>query len=800
MTIETGAASTGEKSGAAKWAVDAAAVCRSCARLYRFTHRWRLLAALGGAAAIAAGVRAYAGAAGQVPALALTGLAIFALLAAAAARDGAVAGQWLAVLAQAFDAAAEAQVIVAPDGRALQANAAFERLFPGAGDAALDVVEAAAAGLAPATAFGALRRQAAAREHAVATVELQPAGQTLPRRFEVSAEPDAGRSGCMLWSFRDSAVRRAAGAGSGVAPGVVALPGPGSAALALSAGQPPKSVQRFFMEAPVGIAVLDRSGRVVRANRALGELFDSAPQSLIGHGLIDRLNPGDRPAIAAKLAAAAAGCEDCTPVEIRLGPPSERSMVVLLSGVDHAAERSATRSGGVSWGPAVTAAGPPPDLATDHADGLTLYFIDVTEQKLLERQFAQSQKMQAVGQLAGGVAHDFNNLLTAMIGFCDLLLLRARPGDPAFADLMQIKQNANRAANLVRQLLAFSRQQSLQPRVLDVTDVLVEVSHLLRRLIGESIELEVAHGRDLGLVKVDQGQLEQVVINLALNARDAMPDGGRLRIRTENAAQPQAVRRGDELMPAGNYVLIEVVDTGLGIAADHLTRIFEPFFSTKEVGSGTGLGLSTVYGIVKQTGGFVFVDSVPGGGSTFSIYLPRDTVAAGAEAARPDAAAPVFPRDLTGTGTIMLVEDDDAVRMFGARALRNKGYRVVEARSGAAALGLIENGAGPVDLLISDVVMPEMDGPALIREVRDIDPAIKVIFISGYTEDSFRQRLDSDRDIDFLAKPFSLQELALKVKDVMRGDSARTSFSHCVTEQNGYDASASRCAPAPAMK
>jgi two-component system cell cycle sensor histidine kinase/response regulator CckA len=308
----------------------------------------------------------------------------------------------------------------------------------------------------------------------------------------------------------------------------------------------------------------------------------------------------------------------------------------------------------------------------------------------------------------------------------------------------------------------------------------VDLSHLLRRLIGESINLEFVHGRDLGLVKVDQGQLEQVVINLAVNARDAMPDGGRVRIRTENASQPQAVRRGHELMPAGDYVLIEVTDTGIGIAPDHLARIFEPFFSTKEVGSGTGLGLSTVYGIVKQTGGFVFVDSVVGGGTTFAIYLPRQGVAIGADAVRPDAAEPAFPRDLTGTGTIMLVEDDDAVRMFGARALRNKGYRVVEAKSGEAALGLIGEGADPIDLLITDVVMPEMDGPALIREVREVDPGIKVIFISGYTEDAFRQRLDSDRDIDFLAKPFSLQELAVKVKDVMRRAPVKVSFSHCV--------------------
>ena len=350
--------------------------------------------------------------------------------------------------------------------------------------------------------------------------------------------------------------------------------------------------------------------------------------------------------------------------------------------------------------------------------------------------------------------------------------MRFQPGDPSFADIMQIKQNANRAANLVRQLLAFSRQQTLQPRIIDITDVLVELSHLLRRLIGENIELKVVHGRDLGLAKVDQGQLEQVIINLAVNARDAMQGGGTLTIRTANVNQASAVRRGHEVMPAGNYVLIEVADTGIGIAKEHLARIFEPFFSTKEVGSGTGLGLSTVYGIVKQTGGFIFVDSAPGRGATFQIYLPRHQLAeAGVLNIRGgDLAEVLLPKDLTGVGTVMLVEDEDPVRIFGARALRNKGYKVLEAKSGEAALELIQAADGPIDLLITDVVMPNMDGPALVREVREIHPDMKVIFISGYTEDAFRQRLDSDSDIHFLPKPFSLKQLASKVKEVISGE------------------------------
>ena len=501
--------------------------------------------------------------------------------------------------------------------------------------------------------------------------------------------------------------------------------------------------QRFFANAPVGIALIDRFGRLEEANRALGELFGARPQDLIGEPLIGFVNEEDRREITVKLAAAADGPTHPEPVELRLKGARDKTSVVFLSRLD-----------GVEGGDG----------------GLMLHFIDVTEQKNLEVQFAQSQKMQAVGQLAGGVAHDFNNLLTAMIGFCDLLLMRFRPGDPSFADIMQVKQNANRAANLVRQLLAFSRQQTLQPRIIDITDVLVELSHLLRRLIGESIELKVVHGRDLGLAKVDQGQLEQVIINLAVNARDAMAGGGTLTIRTGNATQTSALRRGHEVMPAGNYVLIEVADTGVGIPRENLARIFEPFFSTKEVGSGTGLGLSTVYGIVKQTGGFIFVDSAPGRGAVFQIYLPRHSLSAGALGGRAEAAEPPAISDLTGVGTVLLVEDEDPVRIFGARALRNKGYKVLEAKSGENALEVLNAAEETIDLLITDVVMPHMDGPDLVRHVRESHPDMKVIFISGYTEDAFRQRLDKDSEIHFLPKPFSLKQLATKVKEVISGE------------------------------
>ena len=409
-----------------------------------------------------------------------------------------------------------------------------------------------------------------------------------------------------------------------------------------------------------------------------------------------------------------------------------------------------------------TTAYPSRSISRNGIAEIMLQFIDISEQKRLQGQFIQSQKMQAVGQLAGGVAHDFNNLLTAMIGYCDLLLQRYLPNDPSYNDIVQIKQNANRAANLVRQLLAFSRQQTLQPKVTNITDNLVELSTLLRRLIGAGIELKMVHARDLWFVKADIGQLEQVIINLVVNARDAMKSGGVLTLRTSNVHFAKQQRYGHDVIPKGDYVAIEVIDTGTGIDPEHLELIFEPFFSTKEVGEGTGLGLSTVYGIVKQTGGFVQVESKIDHGTIFKILLPRHNGVVEVESFKPEISA----QDLTGGGRILLVEDEDAVRMFSARALREKGYTVIEANNGDSALTMVENGE-KFDVLITDVVMPKMDGPTLNKKVRDIYPTAKTIFISGYTEDTFRKNLDDDADIHFLPKPYTLKDLAVKVKEVI---------------------------------
>ncbi len=628
---------------------------------------------------------------------------------------------------------------------------------------------------------------------------------------------------------------------------------------------------RFFNNTPLAIASVDRDGRIGRSNAPFARLFGAVVRRSPGEPrplLISSVAERDRSRLAEALTEAIAGQSTIAPVEATLADRADRSVRFYLSAVQDA-------------------------QPSGDDEAAIVYALDTTEQRALEQQFAQSQKMQAIGQLAGGVAHDFNNMLTAIIGFSDLLLQSHRPNDPFFQDIMNIKQNANRAAGLVGQLLAFSRQQTLRPERVVINDVLADLNILLGRLLGETVELKVIHGRDLWPVMADVNQLNQVMLNLAVNARDAMPEGGRLLVRTANVPSADALRiaseGGQDGLAPGDYVMIEIADTGTGMSPEVRAKIFEPFFTTKDVGKGTGLGLSTVYGIVKQSGGAIAVESTLGSGTTFRVLFPRaaaevvrpveaprsvadatgarrlaeafgseralstadegelapprpprtpvppqqsivtsrrtfdalsetpvaeetaataapaEAVPARAEALSPDhppplerqmapdrsappaaaadgfgitpaerepaprppaapTAAPPPATDLTGTASILLVEDEEAVRAFAARALTSRGYTVHQAASGAEALRIMVETGGRVDLVVSDVVMPEMDGPTLLRELRKTRPDLKIVFVSGYAEDAFARNLPDNESFSFLPKPFTLKQLATAVK------------------------------------
>jgi two-component system cell cycle sensor histidine kinase/response regulator CckA len=497
---------------------------------------------------------------------------------------------------------------------------------------------------------------------------------------------------------------------------------------------------RVFQSAPFGIATADAEGRIVAANAAFMRMF-----AVEGRGVpstVASLVPeGDEEAgreLAKALERAVSGRTGAAPIEVAFGSQRELARRLYVS----------TLNAGLRG-----------------REGAVLYAIDATEQKALELKFAQSHKMEAVGKLAGGVAHDFNNVLTAIIGFSDLLLQTHRQTDPAYRDIMNIRSSANRAASLVRHLLAFSRRQTLQPEVLELGESLTDLAPLLNRSLGEKIELKIVSGRDLWHVKADRSQFDNVIINLAVNARDAMPDGGCVTIRTRNLSERESLKLADQGVAAGEYVLIEVEDTGVGMPEEVKAKIFEPFFSTKEVGKGTGLGLSTAYGIVKQTGGYIFADSEVGKGTTFRIYLPRHIVESEDEIAQPREKTKESPRDLTGSGRVLLVEDEDVVRNFAVRALKRQGYEVLEAGTGVEALEVVAREKGRIDLVVSDVIMPEMDGPTLLKELRKTNPDLKFIFVSGYPDDAFKKSLDENESYAFLPKPFTLPQLAAKVKE-----------------------------------
>ena len=497
------------------------------------------------------------------------------------------------------------------------------------------------------------------------------------------------------------------------------------------------NVQALLDVLPIGLALVDRDGRFLTTNRAFrtaGGIADEGCPAYPG----DLVVKEDKGAVADAVRRNTRGPAMSSDMAVRLVHQPTEPVALTIAGLRGLGDAA-----------------------------VLLLLKDNSEEAKLKRQIAQATKMQAVGQLAGGVAHDFNNILTAIIGHCDLMLMRHTPGDSDYDDIQQIKSNSNRAAGLTRQLLAFSRQQTLRPQVLQLPDVVSEVSHLLKRLLGETVVLHTKHGRDLGSVRADPGQLEQVIVNLAVNARDAMAGtgGGTLTIQTYPVRADQVAEIGSEILPVANYAALSISDTGCGIPSHVLGKVFEPFFTTKEVGKGTGLGLSTVYGIVKQSGGYIFADSKVGEGTTFVIYLPvhqEDEE----DASRP---APPPPKakaeELWGSGTVLLVEDEPMVRTVAERALTRQGYTVITANNGEDALEVINRGE-PIDLLISDVVMPAMDGPTMVREARKVRPEIPILFMSGYAEEHLRKSIDIDH-VAFLPKPFSVQELAEAARKVL---------------------------------
>ncbi len=492
------------------------------------------------------------------------------------------------------------------------------------------------------------------------------------------------------------------------------------------------ALDRFAAASPFGAALLDAgevfAARIVEANPALHAM--TAGHAASGATFGDLIDPASRVDVGLGLSEGRAG-----PVEVRLAHDPARIAHLYVA-----------RTG----------------------DILVAYLVDVSEQKQIELQLAQAQKMQAIGQLAGGVAHDFNNLLTAIQLRLDELLQRHPVGDPSYEGLVEIRQTGVRAADLVRKLLAFSRKQTVQRVVLDLGELISEFEVLLRRVLREDVKLVTDYGRDPPSIRADKSQIETAVMNLVINARDALLSSkgtGTVKIRTTRLSQAEAQAAGYPAAP-GEMALIEVSDDGPGIAPETIGKIFDPFFTTKPVGEGTGLGLATVYGIVKQSDGWISVDSKLGEGVAFRIFLPVHAAAAAAAAAEPPKAR--VARDLSGAGRILFVEDEDSVRNVAARLLRARGYEVIEAADGEEALMLAEEWAGKIDLLISDVIMPGIDGPTLLKKARQYLGAAPVMFISGYAEAEFSDLLEGEEGVSFLPKPIDIKTLAERVKQQLQ--------------------------------
>lgn len=502
----------------------------------------------------------------------------------------------------------------------------------------------------------------------------------------------------------------------------------------------------LLAQLPLGLAMTDRDGRFLFANEAFLRSIGRE-----GRGLppfpTDLVVREDKAALSDAVRRHGRGPSTSGDVAVRLANAPEEPVSLGLAGVRGLGEAA-----------------------------VLLSLADTSQENQLRRQVAQATKMQAVGQLAGGVAHDFNNVLTAIIGTCDLMLLRHIPGDSDYDDIQQIRANSNRAASLTRQLLAFSRQQTLRPEIIQLPDVVSEVSPLIKRLLGEKITFYVQHDRNLGPVRADPQQLEQVIMNLAVNARDAIQGNGgpargngtgRISLFTRSLQAKQVLQLGSEVLPAADYTVLIVQDTGGGIPPHILPKLFEPFFTTKEQGKGTGLGLSTAYGIVKQSGGFIFADNITDKtghptGARFTVYFPVHR----GEVTRKRPVQELVSSDWSAGGKVLLVEDEDMVRTVAERALTRAGYEVTPCANGEEGLAAIEDG-GSFDLVVSDVVMPGMDGPAMVRAIRARLPQMPVLFMSGYAEEQLRRDIDIP-DMHFIAKPFSVAAIGDKVGAVLR--------------------------------
>ncbi|WP_414695301.1 cell cycle histidine kinase CckA [Phenylobacterium sp.] len=616
---------------------------------------------------------------------------------------------------QLVDALSEPAAIAAPDGKVQAANAAWKSTIgtgarlPKSGPSATSLFAALSAARRGEVAHAVIK--AAGAEH---EAQVSPLGS---RRFLVRL--------------------------TGLGAGALALPPAAMEVLSAFTGAkpaPPKVLDAFAAASPFGAALLAGEDPfeavIVEANPALRAVAGGGEKGQVFGALIE---PASRADAAHKLSQGPDFSQwgSAAPVEVRLAHDPARIAHLYLSKSDGA---------------------------------FVAYLVDVSEQKQIELQLAQSQKMQAIGQLAGGVAHDFNNLLTAIFMQLDVLATRHPVGDPSYEGLNEIKQTSTRAADLVRKLLAFSRKQTVQREILDLGELISEFEVLLRRVLYEDVKLTTDYGRNLPHVRADRGQLETAVMNLAVNARDAVRahGGGKVKIRTARLTQEQAHGLG---YPGaqGDQALIEVSDDGPGIPPDVMAKIFEPFFTTKPVGEGTGLGLATVYGIVKQSDGWIAVDSKPGEGAAFRIFLPVHIPAVAAQP-EPVAAQPKRPvaRDLSGAGRILFVEDEDAVRGVAAKLLRARGYEVIEAASGEEALELAETHAGEIDLMISDVVMPGMQGPDLLKQARAYLGSAPVMFISGYAESEFSDLLEGETNVSFLPKPIDIKTLAERVKQELQ--------------------------------